>query len=87
VVLTVAVLQRVLIHDAAVHQVAWRELDKGRARRTFAYSTTFFDVFGRNRKADIEDHQTIELQDESLYVFSRPPPISTNRNLFLPDAT
>ncbi|KAA8894795.1 hypothetical protein FN846DRAFT_972690 [Sphaerosporella brunnea] len=49
-----------------VQQVAWKEIDKGRARRTFAYNATFLDIFGRNRRADIEDHQTIEKQDGSI---------------------
>jgi hypothetical protein len=58
----------VLTGDIAVQQTAWKELDKGRARRTFDYSATFLDILGRNRRAEIVDHQTIERQDDHLWV-------------------
>ncbi|KAI5853565.1 hypothetical protein BZA05DRAFT_33082 [Tricharina praecox] len=49
-----------------IQQSPWKELDKGKARRQFAYHATFLDTFGRNRRADVVDHQTIEKQDEHI---------------------
>ncbi|CCX34380.1 Similar to Uncharacterized PH domain-containing protein C19A8.02; acc. no. O13818 [Pyronema omphalodes CBS 100304] len=52
--------------DKPVHQGHWKELDTGKMRRQFAYRVSSIDVFGRARRADVVDHQTIDKQEDHL---------------------
>ncbi|KAF8541428.1 hypothetical protein BDD12DRAFT_829186 [Trichophaea hybrida] len=52
--------------DQPIHQGHWKELDKGKAKRQFAYRVASIDMFGRTKRTDVVDHQTIEKQEDHL---------------------